>query len=67
MALHVIAVFQQMQRVLPMPTLVLALAPSSWMMLAALAMKPNLSTALEAQPLDAIKATQKMLEYDVKV
>ena len=50
-----------------MPTLVLALAPSSLMRLAAAAMKPNLLTALEAQPSGAIKATQRMLEYGVKV
>jgi len=56
-----------MQWLLLMPTLVLALAPSSWMRLAAVAMKANLLTALEALRSDALEATQRMLEYDVKV
>ena len=60
-------IFQQMQWLLLMPTLVLALAPSSWMRLAAVAMKANLLTALEALRSDALEATQRMLEYDVKV
>ena len=50
-----------------MHTLVLALAPSFWTMLAAVAMKPSLLTALGALLSGAIKATQRMLEYDVKV
>ena len=50
-----------------MPTLVLALAPYSWIMLAAVAMKANLLTALEALLSGAIEATQKTLEYGVKV
>ena len=50
-----------------MPTLVLALVPYSWMRLAAVAMKANLLTALEALLSGAIKVTQRMLEYDVKV
>ena len=56
-----------MQWLLLMPTLVLALATSSWMRLAAVAMKPSLLTALGALSLGAIKATQKTLEYGVKV
>ena len=58
---------QQMQLPLVEPILVLALAQSTWMVLAAPVVKQDLSTALEALLSTVDMATQKMLEYDVKV
>ena len=48
-----------------MPILVLALAQSTWTMLAVLAVRTTSLTALGA--LLSAAPTQKMLEYDVKV
>ena len=50
-----------------MPILVLALAQSTWIMLAALAVRLTSLTALEALLSAVHMATQKMLEYGVKV
>ena len=47
--------------------LVLALAQSFWMMLAALAVRLGSLTVPEALMSTVDMATQKMLEYDVKV
>ena len=47
--------------------LVLALAQSTWTMLAALAVRPTLLPAPEALLSTVDMATQKMLEYGVKV
>jgi len=47
--------------------LVLALVQSIWMMLAALAVRLDSLTVPEALMSTADMATQKMLEYDVKV
>ena len=49
------------------PILVLELVQSTWTMLAALAVRTVLSTVLVALLSTADMATQKMLEYDVKV
>ena len=56
-----------MQWLLVMPILVLALGQSTWMMLAALAVRPTLLTALGALLSVVLVVTQKMQEYDVKV
>ena len=58
---------QQMQWAIIMHILDKELVKSTWMVLAALAMKPTSLTVLEALLLGALVATQKMLEYDVKV
>ena len=64
--LLVLCLFQQMQLLSAVPILVLALAQSTLTMLAVLAVKQDSLTALEA--LSAVHmATQRMLEYDVKV
>ena len=53
---------QQMQWPLVVPILVLALGQSTWMMLAALAVRLDSSTVLEALLSTVIEATQRMLE-----
>ena len=50
-----------------MPDLVLALAQSTWMMLGALAVKLDSLIVPEALTSTVTMATQRMLEYDVKV
>ena len=56
-----------MQWLLVMPILDLALAQSTWMMLAAVAERLISLTVLEALLSTATEATQRMLECDVKV
>ena len=56
-----------MQWPLVMPILVLALVQSTWTMLGVLAVRPTSSIAPVALLLAVTMATQRMLEYDVKV
>ena len=58
---------QQVQWLSVMLILVLALAQSIWMMLAALAVRLDSLTVPEALMSTVDMDTQKMLEYDVKV
>ena len=55
-----------MQLHLGAPNLVVVWVQSTWMMLAALAMRPNLLTVSKTLSIVA-RATERMLEYDVKV
>lgn len=50
-----------------MLTLVLALARSTWVMLAVLVVRPTCLTALIVLPLTVLVVTQRVQEYDVKV
>ena len=59
--------FQQMQLHLAMLVLVLAVVQSTWTMLAALAVRLDSLTVPEALLSTVTEATQKMLEFDVKV
>ena len=59
--------FQQMQWLLVMPTLVLALGQSTWMVLAALVVRTTSLTAPEALLSAVLVVTPKMQECDVKV
>ena len=56
-----------MQFIFGMPVLVLVWAVYTWMKLPVLAMRPNLLTVPEALLSTVTMATEKMLEYDVKV
>ena len=58
---------QQTQWPLVMHILDVELVESTWMVLAALAMKPTSLTVLVALLSAVLVATQRMLEYDVKV
>ena len=58
---------QQMQWLSAMLILVLELAQSTWTMLAALEVRPTLLPAPEALLSTVTEATQRMLEWDVKV
>ena len=60
-------IYQQMQWLLVMPILDLALAQSTWMMLAAVAERLISLTVLEVLLSTVTEATQRMLECDVKV
>ena len=59
--------FQQMQLLLVVHILVLVWVQSTWMKLAALAMRPNLLNAPVALQFTVHMPTQRMLECDVKV
>ena len=56
-----------MQLPLVVPILVVVGVQFTWMKLAALAMKANLQTALEALLSIVVMTTEMMREYDVKV
>ena len=62
-----ICLCQQVQWLLTMLTLVLALAQSTWVMLAVLVVRPTWLTAPIVLPLTVLVVTQKVQEYDVKV